>query len=103
MNGSCLINMMAGKTTGFAQEAFERKRELLWKNKLPASRETRRKYCNMAHFGKWTEHICPECPSQKEPEFGQRFQKNFGQGKIGERGKGPRIEKFPGGSKKPNF
>ncbi|KZV32882.1 hypothetical protein F511_01393 [Dorcoceras hygrometricum] len=37
------------------------------------SKETRRKFCNMAHVGRWIETIYPKCSNQKVPEFGKNF------------------------------
>ncbi|XP_057800901.1 uncharacterized protein LOC131016273 [Salvia miltiorrhiza] len=71
--GSFLLNSMTGKTTSFAEKAFEEKMQTLWRNKVAESKETRHKFCNMAHLGYWIDHICTECPTQKEPEFGKGF------------------------------
>ncbi|XP_057770855.1 uncharacterized protein LOC130990646 [Salvia miltiorrhiza] len=51
--GSFLLNSMTGKTTSFAEKAFEEKRQTLWRNKIAGSKETRHKFCNMAHLGHW--------------------------------------------------
>lgn len=49
VNGSFLLNTMTRKTTSFAEEIFEKKRNLLWNSKLPGEKETCRKFCNMTH------------------------------------------------------
>lgn len=67
------LHTMIGKSTKFAEEALERKRTLLWKNKIATNKETHRKYCNMAHFGNWSERVCLDCQNQKEIEFGRGF------------------------------
>ncbi|KAL0361496.1 UNVERIFIED_CONTAM: hypothetical protein Sradi_3834100 [Sesamum radiatum] len=61
VNGSFLLNSMTGKSTEFAESLFEKKRILIWENKLPATEETRTKTCNMLHVGQWHNHICPYC------------------------------------------
>ncbi|KAL0321921.1 UNVERIFIED_CONTAM: protein SRG1 [Sesamum calycinum] len=38
VNGSFLLNSMIGKNTEFAENMFEKKRMLVWENKLPATR-----------------------------------------------------------------
>ena len=72
-NGSFMVNTMTSHTTNFAEVIFESKRQVLWNNEIPATKETRRKFCNMAHVGRWTEHICPSCPEQEKPLFGKAF------------------------------
>ncbi|KAK6131650.1 hypothetical protein DH2020_034664 [Rehmannia glutinosa] len=107
-NGSFLLNSMIGSTTGFAEELFKTKRRILWENKIPASKETYRKFCNMAHVGRWIDRICQACPEQKEPEFGKGFrpkpdQQDHAAGK--DKGpahktrypRGPRTEENPSG------
>ena len=71
-----------GKNTECAEKEFERKRTLLWKNKIMTSKETHRKFYDMAHFGQWDKHICSDCSSQKEPEFGKRFLPRMGKNKA---------------------
>ena len=51
VNGSFLLNSMTGKSTEFAESLFEKKRMLIWKNKLPQTEATRMKTCNMLHVG----------------------------------------------------
>ncbi|KAK4390442.1 putative enzymatic polyprotein [Sesamum angolense] len=51
VNGSFLLNSMTGKSTEFAKSMFEKKRMLIWENKLPATEATRMKTCNMLHVG----------------------------------------------------
>ncbi|KAL0373955.1 UNVERIFIED_CONTAM: putative enzymatic polyprotein [Sesamum radiatum] len=51
LNGSFLLNSMTGKSTEFAESMFERKRMLIWENKLPATEATRMKACNILHVG----------------------------------------------------
>ncbi|KAL0298950.1 UNVERIFIED_CONTAM: putative enzymatic polyprotein [Sesamum radiatum] len=51
VNGSFLLNSMTGKSTEFAESMFEKKRMLIWENKLPATEVTRMKACNMMHVG----------------------------------------------------
>ncbi|KAL0455216.1 UNVERIFIED_CONTAM: hypothetical protein Slati_0860800 [Sesamum latifolium] len=61
LNGSFLLNSMTEKNTEFAKRLFEKKRMLIWKNKLPAIKATRIKTCNMLHVGQWHNHVCPCC------------------------------------------
>ncbi|KAL0349956.1 UNVERIFIED_CONTAM: hypothetical protein Sradi_4144800 [Sesamum radiatum] len=61
VNGSFLLNSMTGKSTEFAESMFEKKRILIWENKLPATEVTRMKTCNMLHVGQWHNHVCPCC------------------------------------------
>ncbi|KAL0448311.1 UNVERIFIED_CONTAM: hypothetical protein Slati_1387500 [Sesamum latifolium] len=56
LNGSFLLNSMTGKSIEFAESMFEKKRMLIWENKLPATEATRMKTCNMLHVGQW--HNC---------------------------------------------
>ncbi|KAL0329293.1 UNVERIFIED_CONTAM: hypothetical protein Sradi_4916000 [Sesamum radiatum] len=56
VNGSFLLNSMTGKSTEFAESLFEKKRMLIWENKLPATEATRMKTCNMLHVGQWHNH-----------------------------------------------
>ncbi|KAL0439463.1 UNVERIFIED_CONTAM: hypothetical protein Slati_2429300 [Sesamum latifolium] len=49
LNGSFLLNSMTGKSVEFAESMFEKKRMLIWENKLPATEATRMKACNMLH------------------------------------------------------
>ncbi|KAL0339275.1 UNVERIFIED_CONTAM: hypothetical protein Sangu_1449600 [Sesamum angustifolium] len=56
MNGSFMLNSMTGKNTEFAESMFEKKRMLIWENKLPAIEETRMNTCNMQY-----NHVCPYC------------------------------------------
>ncbi|KAL2248350.1 UNVERIFIED_CONTAM: hypothetical protein Sindi_2687300 [Sesamum indicum] len=69
VNGSFLLNSMTGKSTEFAESLFEKKRMLIWKNKLPATEATRMKTCNMLHVGQWHNHLCPCCEKQEKPLF----------------------------------
>ncbi|KZV23047.1 Armadillo-like helical domain containing protein [Dorcoceras hygrometricum] len=68
-NGSFLLNTMTGKTTCFAEDVFERKRHV---NKFPGSKDTRRKFCNMAHIGRWIETICRNVQIRKS-QNGKNF------------------------------
>ncbi|XP_057774424.1 uncharacterized protein LOC130993496 [Salvia miltiorrhiza] len=68
-----LVDTMTGTTTSFAEKAFEEKRQTLWHNKMARSKETCCKFSNMDHLGHWVDHLCAECPTQKEPEFGKGF------------------------------
>ncbi|GFP89763.1 putative F-box/LRR-repeat protein at3g44810 [Phtheirospermum japonicum] len=68
-----LLNSMTGATTSFAETLFETKRRVLWENRIPVSKDTFRKFCNMAHVGQWIDRICQSCPEQKEPEFEKGF------------------------------
>ncbi|KAL0421216.1 UNVERIFIED_CONTAM: hypothetical protein Slati_3144500 [Sesamum latifolium] len=61
---------MTEKSTEFAESMFEKKRMLIWENKLPATETTRMKACNMLHIGQWHNHICPCCEKQEKPLFG---------------------------------
>ncbi|KAL0361747.1 UNVERIFIED_CONTAM: hypothetical protein Sradi_3859200 [Sesamum radiatum] len=72
LNGSFLLNSMTGKSTEFAESMFERKRMLIWENKLPATEATRMKACNMLHVGQWHNHVCP-CEKQEKPLFGTKI------------------------------
>ncbi|KAL2248462.1 UNVERIFIED_CONTAM: hypothetical protein Sindi_2698500 [Sesamum indicum] len=51
VNGSFLLNSMTGKNTEFAESLFEKKRMLIWENKLSTTEATRIKTCNMLHCG----------------------------------------------------
>ncbi|KAL0434178.1 UNVERIFIED_CONTAM: movement protein [Sesamum latifolium] len=51
LNKSFLLNSMTGKSTEFAESMFEKKRMLIWENKLSATEVTRMKTCNMLHVG----------------------------------------------------
>ncbi|KAL0345539.1 UNVERIFIED_CONTAM: hypothetical protein Sradi_4385200 [Sesamum radiatum] len=73
LNGSFLLNSMTGKSTEFAESMFERKRMLIWENKLPATEATRMKACNMLHVGQWHNHVCPCCEKQEKPLFGTKI------------------------------
>ncbi|KAL0428386.1 UNVERIFIED_CONTAM: hypothetical protein Slati_3013400 [Sesamum latifolium] len=53
------------KNTEFVESMFEKKRMLIWKNKLPATEVTRMKTCNMLHVGQWHNHVCPCCEKQE--------------------------------------
>ncbi|KAL0296198.1 UNVERIFIED_CONTAM: hypothetical protein Sradi_6671900 [Sesamum radiatum] len=61
VNGSFMLNSMTGKSTEFAENMFEKKRMLIWENKLPATETTRMKTCNMLHVGQWHNHVCACC------------------------------------------
>ncbi|KAL2251418.1 UNVERIFIED_CONTAM: hypothetical protein Sindi_2264100, partial [Sesamum indicum] len=69
VNRSFLLNSMIGKSMEFAESLFEKKRMLIWKNKLPATEATRLKTCNMLHVGQWHNHLCPCCEKQEKPLF----------------------------------
>ncbi|KAL0344305.1 UNVERIFIED_CONTAM: hypothetical protein Sangu_1317900 [Sesamum angustifolium] len=69
VNGSFMLNSMTGKSTEFAENMFEKKRMLIWENKLPATKATRMKTCNMLHVGQWHNHVCPCCEKQEKPLF----------------------------------
>ncbi|KAK4383771.1 movement protein [Sesamum angolense] len=73
VNGSFLLNSMTGKSTEFAENMFEKKRMLIWENKLPATEVTRMKTCNMLHVGQWHNHVCPCCEKQEKPLFGTKI------------------------------
>ncbi|KAL0463222.1 UNVERIFIED_CONTAM: hypothetical protein Slati_0209800 [Sesamum latifolium] len=73
MNGSFLLNSMTGKGTKFAESMFEKKRMLIWVNKLPATEATRMKRCNMLHVGRCHNHVCPCCEKQEKPLFGTKI------------------------------
>ncbi|KAL0442214.1 UNVERIFIED_CONTAM: movement protein [Sesamum radiatum] len=73
VNGSFLLNSMIGKSTEFAESMFEKKRMLVWENKLPATKVTRMKTCNMLHVGQWHNHVCPYCEKQEKPLFGTKI------------------------------
>ncbi|KAL0435046.1 UNVERIFIED_CONTAM: Retrovirus-related Pol polyprotein from transposon RE1 [Sesamum radiatum] len=51
LNGSFLLNSMTGKSIEFAERMFEKKRMLIWENKLPATEATKMKTCNMLQVG----------------------------------------------------
>ncbi|KAL2253060.1 UNVERIFIED_CONTAM: putative enzymatic polyprotein, partial [Sesamum indicum] len=70
VNGSFLLNSITGKSTEFAESLFEKKRMLIWENKLPATEATRMKTCNMLHVGQWHNYLCPCCEKQEKPLFG---------------------------------
>ncbi|KAL0463177.1 UNVERIFIED_CONTAM: hypothetical protein Slati_0205300 [Sesamum latifolium] len=65
---------MTGKSTEFAESMFEKKRMLIWENKLPATEATRMKTCNILHVGQWHNHVCPCCVKQEKPLFGTKIQ-----------------------------
>ncbi|KAL0431121.1 UNVERIFIED_CONTAM: hypothetical protein Sradi_0738100 [Sesamum radiatum] len=73
LNGSFLLNSMTGKSIEFAESMFERKRMLIWENKLPATEATRMKACNMLHVGQWHNHVCPCYEKQEKPLFGTKI------------------------------
>ena len=73
VNGSFLLNSMTWKNTEFAESLFEKKRMLIWENKLPATEATRMKTCNMLHVGQWHNHLCPCCKKQEKPLFGTKI------------------------------
>ncbi|KAL0439761.1 UNVERIFIED_CONTAM: hypothetical protein Slati_2459100 [Sesamum latifolium] len=73
LNGSFLLNFMTGKSTEFAESMFEKKRMLIWENKLPATEATRMKTCNMLHVGQWHNHVCPCYEKQEKPLFGTKI------------------------------
>ncbi|KAK4382175.1 hypothetical protein Sango_2898200 [Sesamum angolense] len=73
VNGSFLLNSMTGKSTEFAESMFEKKRMLIWENKLPATESTRMKACNMLHVGQWHNHVCPCCKNRKNHCSAQRY------------------------------
>ncbi|KAL0401372.1 UNVERIFIED_CONTAM: hypothetical protein Slati_4167100 [Sesamum latifolium] len=73
LNGSFLLNSMTGKSIEFAESMFEKKRMLIWENKLPAIETTRMKTCNMLHIGQWHNHVCPCCEKQRKPLFGTKI------------------------------
>ncbi|KAL0420776.1 UNVERIFIED_CONTAM: hypothetical protein Slati_3100500 [Sesamum latifolium] len=52
---------------------FEKKRMLIWENKLPAIEVTRMKTCNMLHVGQWHNHVCLCCEKQEKPLFGTKI------------------------------
>ncbi|KAL0373533.1 UNVERIFIED_CONTAM: movement protein [Sesamum radiatum] len=57
----------------FAESMFEKKRMLIWENKLPATEATRMKTCNMLHVGQWHNHVCPCCEKQEKFLFGTKI------------------------------
>ncbi|KAL0440167.1 UNVERIFIED_CONTAM: hypothetical protein Slati_2499700 [Sesamum latifolium] len=69
LNGSFLLNSMTGKSTEFAESMFEKKRMLIWENKLPATEATRMKTCNMLHVGQWHNHVRPCYEKQEKSLF----------------------------------
>ncbi|KAL0400067.1 UNVERIFIED_CONTAM: hypothetical protein Sradi_2350000 [Sesamum radiatum] len=73
LNGSFLLNSMTGKSAEFAESMFERKRMLIWENKLPATEATRMKACNMLHVGQWHNHVCTCSEKQEKPLFGTKI------------------------------
>ncbi|KAL0297451.1 UNVERIFIED_CONTAM: hypothetical protein Sradi_6797200 [Sesamum radiatum] len=73
VNGSFLLNSMTGKSTEFAERMFEKKRTLIWENKLPATEVTMMKTCNMLHVGQWHNHVCPCYEKQEKQLFGTKI------------------------------
>ncbi|KAL0440293.1 UNVERIFIED_CONTAM: hypothetical protein Slati_2512300 [Sesamum latifolium] len=73
LNGLFLLNSMTEKSTEFVESMFEKKRILIWENKLPAIEATRMKTCNMLHVGQWHNHVCPCCENKRSPCSGPRF------------------------------
>ncbi|KAL8528816.1 hypothetical protein ACS0TY_006317 [Phlomoides rotata] len=73
VNGSFLLNAMTGATTRFANNTFEQKRAMIWKNRLIGIENTRRKACNMMHVGRWHKHICKFYATQEKSLFGRNF------------------------------
>ncbi|KAL0373421.1 UNVERIFIED_CONTAM: hypothetical protein Sradi_3257800 [Sesamum radiatum] len=47
---------------------------LIWENKLPATKATRMKTCNMLHVGQWYNHVCPCCEKQEKLLFETKIQ-----------------------------
>ncbi|KAL0457737.1 UNVERIFIED_CONTAM: hypothetical protein Slati_0400900 [Sesamum latifolium] len=74
VNRSFLLNSMTGKSTEFAESLFEKKRMLVWENKLPAIEAMRMKTCNMLHVGQWHNNVYPCCEKQEKPLFGTKIQ-----------------------------
>ncbi|KAL0325137.1 UNVERIFIED_CONTAM: hypothetical protein Sradi_5083000 [Sesamum radiatum] len=74
VNGSFLLNSMTGKSTEFAESMFEKKRMLIWENKLPATEVTRMKACNMMHVGQMAEPCMPCCEKTGKTMFGPRYE-----------------------------
>ena len=93
LNGSFLVNSLTGNSTGFAEATFEKKRLLIWENKLPATEVTRKKACNMMHVGQWQNHLCPSCGEQEKPLFGTKIRVTQKIGPEGDKGK-KRPKKF---------
>ncbi|KAL0448618.1 UNVERIFIED_CONTAM: hypothetical protein Slati_1418200 [Sesamum latifolium] len=90
LNESFLLNSMIGKSIEFAENMFEKKRMLIWENKLSATEVTRMKTCNILHVGQWHNHVCPCCEKQENPCSESRFEsprKNSNQNKIRVRGR----------------
>ncbi|KAL0313733.1 UNVERIFIED_CONTAM: hypothetical protein Scaly_2906000 [Sesamum calycinum] len=55
VNGSFLLNSMIGKSTEFAESMFEKKRMLIWENKLPATKEP--SICEPSAAVVWLEEV----------------------------------------------
>ncbi|KAL8473129.1 hypothetical protein ACS0TY_030096 [Phlomoides rotata] len=68
-NRSFLLNSMTGSTTRFANDMFEQKRAMIWKNKMTGTENTRRKACNMMHVGRCHEQICKFCATHEKLLF----------------------------------
>ncbi|KAL0400126.1 UNVERIFIED_CONTAM: hypothetical protein Sradi_2355900 [Sesamum radiatum] len=64
---------MTGKNTKSAESMFEKKKMLIWENKLPATEVTRMKTRNMLHVGQWHNHVCPCCEKQEKSLFGTKI------------------------------
>ncbi|KAL8473554.1 hypothetical protein ACS0TY_030399 [Phlomoides rotata] len=64
---------MTRVTTRFANDTFEQKSVMIWKNRLIGTENIRRKTCNMMHVERYHEHICQLCATQEKPLFGRNF------------------------------
>ncbi|KAL0444675.1 UNVERIFIED_CONTAM: hypothetical protein Slati_2190200 [Sesamum latifolium] len=90
LNGSFLLNFMTEKSIEFAKSMFEKKRMLVWENKLPATEATRMKTCNMFMLGNDITMCALAVRNKKNPCSESRFgspRKNPNQNKIRVRGR----------------
>ncbi|KAL0454881.1 UNVERIFIED_CONTAM: hypothetical protein Slati_0827300 [Sesamum latifolium] len=70
----CLTEMdKVKKKYRVCRKHVRKERMLIWENKLPATKTTRMKVCNMLHVGQWHNHICPCCEKQEKPLFGTKI------------------------------
>ncbi|KAL0404079.1 UNVERIFIED_CONTAM: hypothetical protein Sradi_2048700 [Sesamum radiatum] len=64
---------LSKKSTEFAESMLEKKRMLIWENKLPATEAKRIKACNMLRVRQWHNHVCPCCEKQEKLLFGTKI------------------------------
>ncbi|KAL0358194.1 UNVERIFIED_CONTAM: movement protein [Sesamum calycinum] len=88
VKGSFLLNSMTGKSTEFAESMFEKKRMLIWENKLPATEEP--SICEPSAAVVWLEEVRKteslEYPGTRRSEKGLYVSTNTKPGTKSENG-----------------